>query len=430
MGIAPVSIYAAETSFSDVQPGDWYYDSVMEMTSMGLFAGTGNGEFSPNRAMTYAEFLTVIFRYLKGDELAEIPVLDGEVWWEPTLQLGFKYGIVKDRAVMAAPINRENAAQLIVMAAYMQGEMPESVVPINTIPDIAEVGNTLKTNFPNGQTHFDSLNLPTAKRTAVLKAYSFGLMGGIDDSGTFAPHNNLTRAEATAVLYRLINKDARLKVTLLGDDKAEWEKQTLDGVGFYSTIMGIQFQYSVRERLLSGQLPESKYLPDPKYWGYTYNGTMFDTRVGWDCIQYYMRDYYPVPSENQTFVEGEPHNIPQVGDIVIKKDGTQVTLKLGYLNILGAGQGVDIWTGTVYGDGKVLKEGDTNLSFADNSAYKYDAITGEMHPLTDWSQLLLLFDPKDERNGAYVGEVVNNWFRWDGSRWRRIIELDGVIMDF
>lgn len=57
-------------AFSDVKQGDWYYDAVMDMTEMGLFAGTGDGKFSPNNTMTCGEFLTVVVRYLYPDELS------------------------------------------------------------------------------------------------------------------------------------------------------------------------------------------------------------------------------------------------------------------------------------------------------------------------------------------------------------------------
>lgn len=43
----------ANLAFSDVKQGDWYYDAVMDMTEMGLFAGTGDGKFSPNNTMSF-----------------------------------------------------------------------------------------------------------------------------------------------------------------------------------------------------------------------------------------------------------------------------------------------------------------------------------------------------------------------------------------
>lgn len=56
---------------------------------------------------------------------------------------------------------------------------------------------------------------------------------------------------------------------------------------------------------------------------------------------------------------------PREGDIVIKADGTRVTLKIGMAGVLGAGQGVDIYSGFIKKDGTPFKEGD----LADSSWY-------------------------------------------------------------
>ena len=97
---------------------------------------------------------------------------------------------------------------------------------------------------------------------------------------------------------------------------------------------------------------------------------------------------------------------PQEGDVVIKADGTRVTLKLGAAGVLGAGQGVDPYTGFIKKDGTPFKEGD----LADNSWYSLfgqkglpggdnkmsmggqpyviDKKTGEGHFQYEWQEIL------------------------------------------
>ena len=62
----------------------------------------------------------------------------------------------------------------------------------------------------------------------------------------------------------------------------------------------------------------------------------------------------------------------------MKADGTSVTLKIGYGGVLGAGQGVDIWTGYTL-NGISLKEG---MIFSDISYQPFSKcpVTGEMYP--------------------------------------------------
>lgn len=96
---------------------------------------------------------------------------------------------------------------------------------------------------------------------------------------------------------------------------------------------------------------------------------------------------------------------PQEGDIVIKADGTRVTLEDGAAGILGARQGVDPYTGLIMKDGSIFKEGDTGLAdwyslfyydgFPDGrekmsmggQTYKIDPRTGEGHFQYEWEIL-------------------------------------------
>ena len=99
---------------------------------------------------------------------------------------------------------------------------------------------------------------------------------------------------------------------------------------------------------------------------------------------------------------------PQEGDIVIKADGTRVTLKIGMAGVLGAGQGVDPYTGFIKKDGTPFKEGDLadnswyslfgqkGLPCGDNKMsmggqpYVIDKKTGEGHFQYEWQQILAL----------------------------------------
>ncbi len=49
-------------SYSDVKPGDWYYDAVMTMTEGGLLAGYPDGRFGPNDLITFGQFKLILAR--------------------------------------------------------------------------------------------------------------------------------------------------------------------------------------------------------------------------------------------------------------------------------------------------------------------------------------------------------------------------------
>ncbi len=118
-----LSAFAYTTTFPDVNPGDWYYDTVMSMTARGLFAGIeedGVIYFKPDKAMTRAEFLVVVSRVL------ELPVVEGGQWWEGAYESLKESGIVTGGEISEEVINeampREEMAMVAIRAAEYRGE--------------------------------------------------------------------------------------------------------------------------------------------------------------------------------------------------------------------------------------------------------------------------------------------------------------------
>lgn len=121
---------------------------------------------------------------------------------------------------------------------------------------------------------------------------------------------------------------------------------------------------------------------------------------------------------------------PQEGDVVIKADGTRVTLKLGATGILGAGQGVDPYTGLIMKDGSVFKEGDIGwhgwyslygqegLPGGDNKMsmggqpYSIDPKTGEGHFDYEWIEL--------RTSGATRPPIINE--NMDEIPWGKVVK--------
>ncbi len=74
------------------------------------------------------------------------------------------------------------------------GEM-EKRFPIESIPDV-----------PRDPTRFAPYQID-----AVYALYAAGVLNGVDDAGNFAPDKTLTRAEAAAMVARVLNPELRLK---------------------------------------------------------------------------------------------------------------------------------------------------------------------------------------------------------------------------
>lgn len=155
---------------------------------------------------------------------------------------------------------------------------------------------------------------------------------------------------------------------------------------------------------------------------------------------------------------------PKEGDVVIKADGTRVTLKLGAAGVLGAGQGVDIYSGFIKKDGTPFKEGDLadsswyslfgqeGLPGGDNKMsmggqpYSIDKKTGEGHFDYEWIELRTVGVTRPPVINENMDEIPwekvvqpgdrpmtvkdpltgktynpNGQFEWTGSYWQKIM---------
>ena len=59
--------------FSDVNPGDWFYDNVMDAADNGYVSGMGDGTVNPKGATTRAQFAAMIANAMGYEEDPEAP---------------------------------------------------------------------------------------------------------------------------------------------------------------------------------------------------------------------------------------------------------------------------------------------------------------------------------------------------------------------
>ena len=196
-------------SFWDVKPTDWYYTQVQAMVQRGLFAGKGPidngvGTFAPNDTMTKAEFVTVVARmFYKDDEINNFDSGTG-IWWDKYYNACVSKGIFSEYEMaydsMEKGMSREEMSFVAIRALRkIEGQATRTydMTKANSvIPDYSQVSKHLQ--------------------SFVVQAYADGLLCGTDQAGTFAPKATLTRAEASTVLYRIVESDARTPNKELG----------------------------------------------------------------------------------------------------------------------------------------------------------------------------------------------------------------------
>lgn len=181
-----------ELSFTDTK-GHWASDYIEELYAKGLVNGRDGGKFEPDAPITRAEWLSLLMR---GAQIDTSNVkwqncffdVDKNEWYALDIQAAFDLGLVSgDDDGSFAPdeyITREAMAKMLVdVYEYIIGE---------------------ETDDSTARSFNDAGAISDWAEAYIKKASAAGLING-DDENRFNPKNNTTRAEAAAVLSRMLS---------------------------------------------------------------------------------------------------------------------------------------------------------------------------------------------------------------------------------
>ena len=208
----PVPGARASTRFPDVPTTAWYMDDLQYILKdpRKIFAGYPDGTFKPNDTLTVDMYIKLIVTVM-GHQ-----VENGKEYWASTyIEKAIEEGyIIKnvDSFTVAAnywtkdnkdpyagykrPITREDMAQIT-------GRALNKITAESEYRDLLAVSGLIK----------DYNSLPVSSKMNIVKCYDLGILTGFPD-GEFRPFNILTRAEAVAVIRRLIDPGARKRTPL------------------------------------------------------------------------------------------------------------------------------------------------------------------------------------------------------------------------
>ena len=110
----------------------------------------------------------------------------GEAWYTPNINVATEAGILNGVSVdPTAPMNRYE------MALVMYNVMKANHLNMSPLSDTSKVADWAK--------------IPDKYREAVSVSYNMGLLTGTDSKGTFYGESNMTRAQATVIVCRLLD---------------------------------------------------------------------------------------------------------------------------------------------------------------------------------------------------------------------------------
>ena len=186
-----IMIPTASAVFSDVPSNAWYANDVNDVQRYGILKGTGNNKFNPNGNMSLAEAITLTARtyaYLRGET---IPTTNSSPWYNDYVKYANDNGICST-GEFGTEYNK--FCNRLTMA-HLFARVVSQEKTLNSVTELPDVQN--KDAYKD-----------------VFYLYNQGILTGSDEYGTFKPYSQITRAEAAAILNRVLNASKRIQKTL------------------------------------------------------------------------------------------------------------------------------------------------------------------------------------------------------------------------
>ncbi len=177
-------------SFSDVS--GWYQNYVDFLAARKIINGTGGGRFSPDANITRAQFATILAS-LSGADLStytssSFTDVSKNDWYFGAVQWAYANGIATGSKGMFTPNTAITRQEIAVMIARFAEKAGYSLLKINS-----------------AKAFTDSSAISSYATGAVTAMQQAGILSG-NNSGSFAPMTNATRAEAAKMVTLLIQK--------------------------------------------------------------------------------------------------------------------------------------------------------------------------------------------------------------------------------
>lgn len=166
----------AQDTFSDIEKGTYYYDSIIEMNKKGLISGYPDATFRPENSVTVAEALTIIFRNAKID--FEDKYNKDEYWYSDVMARAISLGIVDENTNPNSYASRLDIGKFIIGAYCL---------------------NTSKTSVQNVFVDTNSIIANTMYENKIFNGVP------VANGVAYLPYEEIKRADICLVLYRLYN---------------------------------------------------------------------------------------------------------------------------------------------------------------------------------------------------------------------------------
>ena len=445
-GQAPVK-EQPQTGLTDIA-NHWGKDYITYLVGKGAIAGYPDGTFKPDKAISNAEFITIVNKIIEEklesdpslltyfmfgvnpDTLGD-PNYKSKHWASEVHAFMYRAGLVGEedfsREELDEPITRYTMAKILV---GMLEKFKEAYTQTAGIASIMSDYETV--HYNNEYSYF------------AEQAFMKGIISGKTSNGLFDGKASGTRAEAATMIVRAIDKSKRKEVvikteiprTITAIDESDstvnevlnfdWENKGVVQIkernrqfGICNGILTIEgstnSEYQYTKAVENFTIEEWLALPD-----FTYKGIKYETVEG---------DYYKDWLSRKTPLRiylADPHRplIPIEDDTIVDIAGKSITLKQHKeTGVLGYGQKIDFYSGIIFANGHVFKQddlGSRSLGYL-GQTYLVDQRTGTGYFRDDWKKIQgYELDKALAIKNPTEGQIVGQWTEYYNNDWRWI----------
>ncbi|CAM3820616.1 S-layer homology domain-containing protein [Marinicrinis lubricantis] len=185
------TVVSSNRSFTDIQ-GHWAHEEIEKLTNKLLLYGVSQEHFAPDRQVTRAEFAAMLVRSLgliEKSGVSSFVDVQSEAWYAESVLTAHESGLIygdEDGAFRPnEAITREQMISMMARAVKFAGSLPQT------------------TNRSVLEPYTDAGDIAEWAKEPMIQLLEAELIQGVSET-TFAPKKLASRAEAAAVLKRML----------------------------------------------------------------------------------------------------------------------------------------------------------------------------------------------------------------------------------
>ncbi|SNX53839.1 alpha amylase N-terminal ig-like domain-containing protein [Thermoanaerobacterium sp. RBIITD] len=188
------AVFEYDKKFNDIKT-HWAKDVIEVLASRQIVEGINENNFVPDKTITRAEYAAMMTRLLgipeetyKG-EFSDVKTGD---WYANAIEAAYKAGIILGDGSNMRPNDNITREEMAAIAMRVYGKL-----------------TTYNEEQINKTTFNDDNMISDWAKNVVANASKIGILEG-EPNNLFVPKSNATRAEAAAVIYRLLDKSGNI----------------------------------------------------------------------------------------------------------------------------------------------------------------------------------------------------------------------------